>query len=144
MSFLKRSLLAAPALRHSPRDHAAALARRKGSLHRRPLTKSVRGKSRATVRSRPAHTHAISRVPAENASGPGLIVELLSRREPRRRVRLPLAAMSEERGREELPPQQACDERSSDGPVGNLSGLAGACRRGRRPDARAAWTGTTC
>jgi hypothetical protein len=51
--------------------------------------------SRSTVLSRLVHTHAISRVAAENASGPGLTVRLLSRCELRRRVRLPLAAMSE-------------------------------------------------
>jgi len=51
------------------------------------------------------HTHAISRVAAENASGPGLTVELLSLRESRRRVRLPLAAMSEEHGTQELLPR---------------------------------------
>jgi len=48
------------------------------------------------------HTHAISRVAAENASGPGLTVRVLSGCEPRRRVRLPLAAMSEEQEREKL------------------------------------------
>jgi hypothetical protein len=52
----------------------------------------------ATALSRPAQTNAISRVPSGNASGPGLTLRLLPRREPRRRVRLPLAAMSEERG----------------------------------------------
>jgi hypothetical protein len=72
---------------------------------------------RATVRSRLVHTNAISRVLAWNPSGPGLTVGLLSRREPRRRVRLPLAAMSEEHEREDLPLHSACDERPSDGPV---------------------------
>jgi len=32
------------------------------------------------------HTNPISRVAAENASGPGLTIELLSRRERRRRA----------------------------------------------------------
>jgi len=73
--------------------------------------------SRATVRSRPLHTNAISRVLAWNASGPGLTLRLLSGCEPRRRVRLPLAAMSEEPGREVLWPRESCDERYSDGPV---------------------------
>jgi hypothetical protein len=49
--------------------------------------------SRATAFARRVQTHAISRVAAENASGPGLTVELLQRCEPRRQVRLPLAAM---------------------------------------------------
>jgi len=84
------------------------------------------------------HTHAISRVAAENASGPGLTLRLLARCEPRRRDRLPLAAMSEEQGREGLLPRYSCDERYSDGPVLTLRGPAGACRRGRRPDAGAA------
>jgi hypothetical protein len=35
--------------------------------------------------------------------------------------RLPLAAMSEEQGRENLPPQKDCDERPSDGPVWTLA-----------------------
>jgi hypothetical protein len=48
-------------------------------------------------------TNAISRVPAGNASGPELTVRLLSRCETRRRVRLPLAAMSEEQGKKNLP-----------------------------------------
>ncbi len=52
--------------------------------------------------------------------------------------RLPLAAMSEEQGREELLRRYRCDERPSDGSVGNLRGRAGACRRGRRADAGAA------
>jgi len=60
--------------------------------------------SRATVPSRLLHTNAISRVPSGNASEPGLSVRLLSRCEPRRRVRLPLAAMSEEQGRGKLLP----------------------------------------
>src|SRR5712691_3314843 len=38
------SKVAAPALRHSPRDHAAALVGPKGSLPGRPLAKSVRGR----------------------------------------------------------------------------------------------------
>ena len=60
--------------------------------------------SHATVRSRPVHTNAISRVSAWNASGPGLTGRLESCGKPRRRVRLPLAAMSEEHGRRELLP----------------------------------------
>jgi hypothetical protein len=55
--------------------------------------------SHASDRFRPVHTNAISRVSAWNASGPGLTLRLWSRCEPRRRVRLPLAAMSEEQGR---------------------------------------------
>jgi len=105
----------------------------------KPAAREIGAKeSRATVCSRPVHTHAISRVAAENASGPGLTVRVLSGCEPRRRVHLPLTAMSEEHGREELEPRLFCDECSSDGPVGNLGGRAGACRRGRRPDAGAA------
>src|SRR6202022_2705410 len=77
----------------------------------------------ATAFSRPVQTNAISRVPSGNASGPGLTVRLLPRGELRRRVRLPLAAMSEEQGREGLLPRQGCDERYSDGPVLARPGL---------------------
>jgi hypothetical protein len=59
---------------------------------------------RAIAFSHPVQTNAISTVAAENASGPGLTSGLLSRCEPRRRVLLPLAAMSEEQGREVLLP----------------------------------------
>ena len=52
--------------------------------------------------------------------------------------RLPLTAMSEEHGKRELLSRHDCDERPSDGPVGNPRGVAGACRRGRRPDVGAA------
>jgi len=50
------------------------------------------------------HTHAISRVAAWNASGPGLTPRLLPRCEPGRRVRLPPAAMSEEQETQDLLP----------------------------------------
>jgi hypothetical protein len=88
-------------------------------------------------------TNAISRVPSENASGPGLTVRLLSRCKPRRRVRLPLAAMSEEHGTQEPSPHYRCDERYSDDP-----GLAFAARperadEGGGPDAGAPSMGTT-
>ena len=91
-------MLVAPALRHSPRDRAAALARPKGTPSLAAAREIGARENRATVHSRPSHAHAISRVAAENASGPGLTVRLLSRCEPRRRVRVPLAAMSEEHG----------------------------------------------
>jgi len=77
--------------------------------------------SGATAFSRPVQTNAISRVPSGNASGPGLTPRLLPRREPWRRVRLPLAAMSEEHGKVELQPGESCDERYSDGPVLTLA-----------------------
>jgi len=57
------------------------------------------------VRSRPVHTHAISRVPSGNASGLGLTVRLLVKVRAPAAGRLPLTAMSEEQGREELLPR---------------------------------------
>src|SRR5712692_4336873 len=87
--------VAAPALRRSPRDHAAALTRPKEKPALAAAHEIAARESHATASSRPVQTNAISRVAAWNASGPGLTVRLLSRCEPRRRVRLPLAAMSE-------------------------------------------------
>jgi len=100
--------------------------------------------SRATVGSRPVHTNAISSVAAWNASGPGLTVRLLSRCEPRRRVRLPLAAMSEEHGRDKASASIRLRRALQRRPGSDLRGLAGACRRGRRPDAGAPSRRTTC
>ncbi len=71
-----------------------------------PAAREIGARERhLAVRSRPVHTNAISRVAAWNASGPGLTLRLLSGCEPRRRVRLPLPAMSEEQGRADLWPR---------------------------------------
>jgi len=89
MSILKMLFpvcVGAPALRHSPRDHAAALARPKGRHPQAAAREIAARESRAAIRSRPVQTNAISRVAAENASGPGLTVRLVSRCEPRRRA----------------------------------------------------------
>jgi hypothetical protein len=93
--------------------------------------------SGATAFSRPVQTNAISRVPSGNASGPGLTPRLLPRREPWRRVRLPLAAMSEEHGKVELQPWRKLRRAIQRRPGFDFGGRAGACRRGRRPGAGA-------
>ena len=74
--------LAAPALRRSPRDHAARLVRGVRESSRRAAREIGARGSVTTVSSRPVHTNAISRVSAWNAFGPGLTVRLLSRCEP--------------------------------------------------------------
>jgi hypothetical protein len=85
----------APALRRSPRDHAAALVCPEGKSSKPAAREIAARESHSTDFSRPVQTNAISRVAAWNASGPGLTLRLLSGWEPRRRVRFPLAAMSE-------------------------------------------------
>src|ERR1700737_273548 len=94
----------APALRRSPRDHAAGLVCPEGKSSLPAAREIAARESWATAFSRPLQTNAISRVPSGTASGPGLTLRLLSRCEPRRRDRLPLAVMSEEQGTQDLLP----------------------------------------
>ena len=101
--------------------------------------------SRSTVRSRLVHTHAISRAAAENASGPGLTVRLLSRCEPP--AAGPPPAGGDERGstpRKSLRLATTATERYSDGPVETLAAGPERADEGGGPDAGAASRGTTC
>jgi len=68
-------------------------------------------------------------------------VRLLPLCESRRRVRLPLAAMSEEHGRVEIGPRYLCDERPSDGPVLTLAAGPERADEGGGPDDGAASIG---
>jgi len=61
----------APALRHSPRDHAAGLVSPEGKSSQPAAREIGARESGATVGSRPVHTHAISRVAAEKSFGAG-------------------------------------------------------------------------
>src|SRR5712692_1885503 len=61
----------APALRRSPRDHAAGLVCPEGKSAKPAAREIGARESSASVRSGPMHTHAISRVAAKNAFGAG-------------------------------------------------------------------------
>jgi hypothetical protein len=76
------------------RDHAAALRGLRGRLPGRRSRNRCKGEHRASAHTAAAHPRDFEG-PARNASGPGLTLRLSPRCEPRRRDRLPLAAMSE-------------------------------------------------
>ena len=128
----------APALRRSPRDHAAGLVCSEGKSSTPAAREIGARKSRASVCSRSVHIHAIF----EGRRGERLRAGAYSR--PSVTLRAPAAGPSPAGGDERgtwnkralalLRLRRAIQRR----PRFDFGGLAGACRRGRRPDAAAA------
>src|SRR5712692_9097018 len=120
-------MAAAPALRHSPRDHAAGLRWREGISHARRSRNRCKGDSCDGPLTAGAHQRDFEGRRGERLRAGAHIEASITLRAP---AAGPPPAGGDERGstpRKSLCLATTATERYSDGPVATLGGLAGAC-----------------